>query len=374
MRVVNAELHRVRIPFKRRFDHATAARDGAERIYVTLKGESGHIGFGEIMPRPYLTGETLDNVFEKTGPARASGLVGRRFADQADLVAHLREALAHAGRNLALAGGFEAALINLAEHDLGGFDYDALLGPKRTTPVGRCVTIGLVDDRKTLRRYALEAKMAKATVVKVKVGGSADVERIGTLRSFLGDLPIRLDANGALSFDAASDLLAGLEGGAIGSIEQPLDAAEPDLAEKLKTLFETHGVPIMADESVCSAADVEAWGGQGGYQLVNVRAGKCGGLIGARLVIEAARRHRLDLVGGTLVGESGVLDRQGGILLSRTADMPYMEGLGQARWLLEEDPTVDQSIVNNNFDGLNCFQWNIGQLERWKVDGPLYFS
>ncbi|MEM7424063.1 MAG: hypothetical protein AAF334_10085, partial [Pseudomonadota bacterium] len=79
MRIVKAELRRVRIPFKRRFDHAAAARDGAERIFVTLEDENGYVGFGEIMPRPYLTGETLDEVFSDTGPQRADALIGRAF-------------------------------------------------------------------------------------------------------------------------------------------------------------------------------------------------------------------------------------------------------------------------------------------------------
>ena len=189
MRIVRAELHRVFIPFKRNFDHATATRDGAERIYLVLESENGRVGLGEIMPRPYLTGETFDAVFEITGPDRARGLIGQRFEDQEAVVSYLTDALRNANGHLALAGGFEGALINLAEREFGGFDYDRILGPPRDTPTARCVTIGLVDCQKTLRRYALEAKMAKATVVKVKVNGSEDADRIGTLQRLIGRLP-----------------------------------------------------------------------------------------------------------------------------------------------------------------------------------------
>ena len=378
MRIVRIELRRVRIPLKRRFEHAAAARDSAERIYVSIENDRGDAGLGEIMPRPYLTGESFDEVFSDTAPARATALIGRSFDDQAALVDHLETALAEAGRRLALAGGFEAALISLAERTFGGFDYGVLLGPKRSTPVGRCVTIGLVDDEKTLRRYALEAKMARATLVKAKIGGVADVERIGRLKTLLGATPLRLDANGGLSFEAADEILTRLDQAkaAPASIEQPLDAADPDLAGKLQALFERHGVPIMADESVCSAADVDAWGRCGGYRIVNVRVGKCGGLIGAQAAIEAARRHRMDIVGGTLVGESGVLDRYGGILLKRTGDMPYMEGLGQPRWLLEGDPTTDVSASGHDFDyeHHSRFCLNINQLKRWQVGDAAVFA
>jgi len=371
MRIIKAELRRVCIPFKRRFDHATATRDSAERVYVTLESARGEIGFGEIMPRPYLTGETMDEVFETTGPARAADLIGQRFENPGVLVAHLKASLRDAERRLALAAGFEAALINLAEQAFGGFDYGTILGSKRATPIGRCVTIGLVDDERTLRRYALEAKMAKATVVKVKVGAEEDVERVRRLRGFLGALPLRLDANGGLSFETTKTLLADLKRD-IQSIEQPLSPAEPDLDLKLQALFADHGVPIMADESACSAADIDAWHGGFGYQLVNIRVGKCGGLIGAKAAIDAARRQGLGIVGGALVGESGPLDRQGSILLEYTEDMPYMEGLGQARWLLAGDPT--RPFDCNDYERSCRLKWNANQLERWQIGHEVVFS
>lgn len=377
MRIARVELCRVCIPFKRRVDHATAARSSAERIFVTLHDDDGHLGFGEIMPRAYLTGETLSDVFEDTAPAYAARLMGRVFEGQASLVAHINAALQDAGLQLALIGGFEAALINLAEHALGGFDYSQILGPRRTTPAGRCVTIGLSDCLKTLRRHALEARMAKATVVKVKVGGVDDVERIEALRSFLGAMPFRLDANGCLSFEAAHDLLSNLgQETLIESFEQPLDAADPDLAGKLLALFREHGIPVMADESICSAADVVAWHKRGGYHIVNVRVGKCGGLAGAQAVIDMARRSGLRIVGGTLVGEAGILDRYGAILLSRTDDMPYMEGLGQARWLLEGDPTAGPHVKYcQHTPEQRCdFTWNTNQLSRWQTADTKIFT
>lgn len=370
MRIAKAEFRRVRIPFKRRFDHATASRESADRLYITLEGEAGHVGFGEIMPRAYLTGETLEDIFETSGPQRAGALIGRHFADSLSVITFLTEALCDAGRQLALAGGIEGALLNLAEQELG-LDYGQILGSPRTTPVGRCVTIGLVDDPKKLRRHAIEARMAKATVVKVKVSGDQDADRVKVLQAHLGDLPIRLDANGALSFEEARDLLRSLRETRIASFEQPLKADAPDLAEKLRALFEEFRVPIMADESICSEADAEIWGRAGAYQLVNVRVGKCGGLIGARRVIDAAARFGLGVVGGTLVGESGVLDRYGGILLSRRDEMPYMEGLGQARWLLEGDPTVLQVDVEKETGN---FHWNIDQLKQWQVGTTIQVS
>jgi L-alanine-DL-glutamate epimerase-like enolase superfamily enzyme len=184
MRIVRAELRRVDIPFRQHFAHAAETRERAERIFVILRDRDGHAGVGEILPRPYLTGESLEAVFERTAPGHAASLIGRRFADQAALLAYLDDALRAAGRDLAMIGGFEAALINLAERVFGGFDFSAVLGPPRATPAGRCVTIGLGDDRKTLRREAMAARLAGATVVKAKVRGPEDAARILDLRPF----------------------------------------------------------------------------------------------------------------------------------------------------------------------------------------------
>ncbi|MGI9491806.1 MAG: hypothetical protein ACR2QF_05320, partial [Geminicoccaceae bacterium] len=70
--------------------------------------------------------------------------------------------------------------------------------------------------------------------------------------------------------------------------------------------------------------------------------------------------------------ESAVLDRQGGLLLERTADMPYMEGLGQARWLLEDEPI--RTDGGGDYERLCNFRWNIDQLKRWQVGDVIFFS
>jgi L-alanine-DL-glutamate epimerase-like enolase superfamily enzyme len=156
----------------------------------------------------------------------------------------------------------------------------------------------------------------------------------------------------------------------VQSLEQPLPAGEPDLAARLERLFRQHGVPLMADESVCSAADIEAWPTPAGYRLVNVRVGKCGGLLGAR----AARRRGLGLTGGTLVGESAILDRHGGILLGRTDDLPYMEGLGQHRWLLAGEPPDQPAAPSDDYEHMSESSWINNQPHRWQVTGSKHLA
>ncbi len=338
LRIERIELHRLETPLRRAFAHAAAQRTSVERVVVVLEGADGKRGVGEILPRPYLTGEDLDQVFDIAAQRQSEGLLGRRFADWQDVTQTINGGLESETEGPALLAGFEAALINLGEQVLGPFDFAAWLGPPRSAPAGHCATIGRPESDKTLRRLALEARLSGADVVKIKVAKAADAAYVHRLAEWLGDLPIRLDANGSLSYEDARALLAQVRGLMIDSLEQPLHRDLPNLSGQLQALEAEYGVPLMADESVCSWREAAFWVGRPGYQIFNVRIGKCGGLLGAKRVIELACAAGRKIVGGTLVGESRLLDRYGRILLHRTPEMPYMEGLGQAEWLLAADP------------------------------------
>src|SRR5437879_3126030 len=62
MRIISVTEYRVRIPFKAVFVHALQSRQVTEAIVLVLESDAGHVGLGEILPRPYLTGETLESV------------------------------------------------------------------------------------------------------------------------------------------------------------------------------------------------------------------------------------------------------------------------------------------------------------------------
>src|SRR5436305_4787897 len=61
MRVSELQAIQVRIPFKRAFRHASYTRTSTDNVVVRCVLESGAIGFGEGVPREYVTGETIDS-------------------------------------------------------------------------------------------------------------------------------------------------------------------------------------------------------------------------------------------------------------------------------------------------------------------------
>ena len=61
MRVVRVIAYRVRMPLRKAFSHARASRAVADNIVVEAAAESGTRGYGEGVPREYVTGETPES-------------------------------------------------------------------------------------------------------------------------------------------------------------------------------------------------------------------------------------------------------------------------------------------------------------------------
>ena len=59
MRIAELQAFHVRIPFKRPFRHASYTRDSTDNVVVRCQLENGIVGFGEGVPREYVTGETI---------------------------------------------------------------------------------------------------------------------------------------------------------------------------------------------------------------------------------------------------------------------------------------------------------------------------
>ncbi len=64
MMIDAVEILRIVIPFRLSFRHNLAVHNGVESIMVRVFDESGSVGYGECIPREYVTGETPESVLE----------------------------------------------------------------------------------------------------------------------------------------------------------------------------------------------------------------------------------------------------------------------------------------------------------------------
>src|SRR5271166_2469096 len=66
-RIKRIELFRVRVPLKKEIKHASHSRTESENLVVRVELANGQSGYGESVPRNYVTGETLESTFATLG-------------------------------------------------------------------------------------------------------------------------------------------------------------------------------------------------------------------------------------------------------------------------------------------------------------------
>ncbi len=373
MRIDSIRLHHIEIPFKATFKHALHQRQKTEAVIVAIRCPERLAGFGEILPRPYLTGETIRGVLETEAPRRVRRWLGRSFSRKQEVFDFLKSELEGAGRGLATFAGFELALLDLAGQKFG-FPAGELVGH----PPGRELEPGVVIDfnipTEELREYGLRLRLTGKRHVKVKVGRSDDLRRLEIISATLGsETSLRLDANGAWSAQEAIESLASMSRFKIQSIEQPVPASD---LEGMRQVRQSVGLPVMADESLCTLEDGQRLIDSEAADIFNIRLGKCGGFSGALRLVQLARENNLGCHLGSLVGETGILSYAAEDFGKRVEEFECLEGKGQNKVLLEADivePAHRNPDSNESNAGLGI-QVLEDRLKRFSISESVIFK
>ena len=83
------EIYCLDLPFRKPFKHAAAERTTSYSIMVKCILESGTIGFGECLPREYVTGEKREHSFELLHTQILPKLIGMEFNTLENLISFL---------------------------------------------------------------------------------------------------------------------------------------------------------------------------------------------------------------------------------------------------------------------------------------------
>src|SRR5215211_2343769 len=89
--VTELQLFAVDLPFKTAFRHAAAARTTSESLFLRMTLDSGVDGWGEALPRAYVTGESRQVAFALLRDQVLPALVGRRFQSLPEVVSFLEK-------------------------------------------------------------------------------------------------------------------------------------------------------------------------------------------------------------------------------------------------------------------------------------------
>jgi muconate cycloisomerase len=351
MRVVELTAFQVRIPLRKQIRHASHARTATDNVLVRCVLADNTQGFGEGVPREYVTGETIDSALALL---KRSDLVSQmeRCKDFPEAVA-LAERLRLApvpGDDRGCRGNAARCAVELALLDAYGRRFGvplasvtSLLAPDLYEPRPWVRYSGAITSAHgwKVRLAALRLWAYRFRHIKVKVGiaGQDDVKRLRLIRKRVGGrTDLRVDANEAWSPAEAAERIRALEPFHISAVEQPVPHADADaLAEVRKQV----GTPIMLDESLCSEADARRAVERGTCDLFNLRLSKCGGFIPSLRLAQLARRHGLDCQLGCQVGETAVLSAAGRAFAASVGRLRYVEGSYDRHLVREPLGTAD---------------------------------
>ena len=327
----SATIYGLEIPFIEGFSHSTKSRTCSDAIVVKVRSTEGITGYGEGLPRPYVTGESRDTVLhylqEALWPAiRQKELPAfgqdRSPAALVRLSENIPPALVAGGviHNAARAA-LELAVIDcgLRTANIGLAD---VLPPKRDTVAYSGVISTSSVEGATKR--ARQMKVLGLDSIKVKVGTQDDLKRLEAIRHVVGPgVSLRVDANGAWTVDEALALLHKMEPLKLAAVEQPIPRGNvADLAKVRKN----SPIPIMVDESLLTEADAEQLIEAQACDFFNIRVSKCGGLAPTLAIAEQAHRNRIKIQVGSQVGETAILSAVGRHVAASLSEVSFVEG------------------------------------------------
>ncbi len=198
MKIVALTAHQVRIPLRLRIRHASHTRTETDNLVVRCVLEDGSEGFGEGVPRDYVTGETVDSTFDLLRRSDlAAQIVDCRDFEQAVALAERLRLAAVAGDERGCEGNAARCAVELAMLDAYGRHFGKpvseatrLLAPEIHQPRTRVRYSGAITtarNKKTLVA-AILFRIYRFRQVKVKVGmeGYDDQRRLGLLRRWGG--------------------------------------------------------------------------------------------------------------------------------------------------------------------------------------------
>ena len=309
VRMVALDFRRCSFRLRFAFRHNLASRGSVDTILVRAVSSGGKAGFSQILPRTYLTGETIESCLDDLEKRWRSALLDMTFnlddgakgalaalAPVYETADSLRRTASFSGVDLAVVDALcrEAAIS-------GGEMWGA-----SPPPVDLVGVVSATTPRKAglmawlLRRFGYRR-------FKVKVGRDAAVDRarLRAVRRAVGSGAwLAIDANAAWTAEEALERLASYREFSPALVEEPL---QPGSGVSLGEIEKQSGVAVMADESLCTLEDAKKLLAEGSPSWWNLRLGKIGGFSGLAALSNLASENGVKLYGGVLVGETSCL-------------------------------------------------------------------
>jgi L-alanine-DL-glutamate epimerase-like enolase superfamily enzyme len=273
----------IRLPFRSPFTTAKGTKTHQPSLLVRLE-HCGNVGWGEAPAISY---------YDVT----VEGMVKELENHRSDLAEYdfVNPEAFHGWLICVLPGNpFLVCALDMAGWDLFGQMKGLPLhrfwsDDSKNAPISN-YTIGM----DSLHRMVEKVKALDWPVYKVKVGGEEDLAVLEALRKVTVSA-FRVDANAAWTYEQACDILPRLQALGVEWVEQPL--AKEDV-EGMRRLAARSPLPLFADESCVSESDVTLCAA--GFDGINIKLTKCGGITPALRMISEARKRGLQVMIGCM--------------------------------------------------------------------------
>jgi L-Ala-D/L-Glu epimerase len=287
-------------PIAGRFNISRGAKTEAVVVVAEIS-RGGHTGRGECAPYPRY-GETPEGTLD------AIRAMQERFRDGFD-----RQTLQTAMGAGAARNALDCALLDLEAKVRGQRAWE-LLGRPAPRP---CTTAFTVSLGSPAAMAAATATAAHRPLLKIKLGGDGDAERIAAVRRAAPESELIVDANEAWTPETLEQNLAVCAAAGVTLVEQPLPAGRDGALAQIR-----RPIAVCADESVHDRASLD--GLRERYDAVNIKLDKAGGLTEALAMADAAQALGFEIMVGCMVATS--LSMAPAMLITQQARFVDLDG------------------------------------------------
>ena len=340
MLIEHITLHHLRMPLVAPFETSFGRIYDRECILIELRSE-GLTGWGECVADrdPGYAYETAGTAWHILTEFLVPAILGGDVAGPADFQARAGQVRGHPMAK----AGIELALWDLLGKRTNKSLRDLLGGQRTAVAVG--VSVGLQKSPEalveTVGRYLTQGYGR----IKIKIKPGRDVADAEAVRRAFPAIRLQVDANSAYTLETAPALRP-LDDLDLLLIEQPLD--EDDIWDHhyLQAEFRT---PICLDESILSARHARQALEMAACRVINIKAGRVGGLSEAVAIHDLCRQRGVPVWCGGML-ETGV-GRAGNLALASlpgfvlpgdisASDRYYAQDITHQRFTLNPDSTI----------------------------------
>jgi len=341
MKIDRIEIHHISMPLVSQFETSKHVERDRECLLIHVDGD-GHEGWGECVAQrvPWYSYESTGTAWHVLEDYLVPAILGNELEEPSEFTDHVAGIKGHPMAK----AGLEMALWDLAGQ-MASEPLAEMLGGERThVEVG--ISIGIQDDVGALLEVVRDHLNEGYRRVKLKIKPGMDLEYVQAVREAHPDLLLQVDANAAYDTNQAK-VFEKMDRFGLALIEQPFPEEDLLAHAELQARVST---PVCLDESIDSVTMARQALGLDACRIINIKAGRVGGLTEAVKIHDLCSAHNIPVWCGGML-ETGI-GRASNLALASlpgftlpgdisATDRYYEVDVAVPRFTLNPDGTID---------------------------------